>query len=181
MIGLAPDAVYNMDVDFLDAANGATRRVTMPDGVVFDIKIPLVSRQGKCPSQRQGQSRPRQGSTRRRAMILIAINDHPLFKREGDIISLELPVALHEAVLGASVEVPTLTGTVRMTLPKGTQNGQVLRLRGRGIKKGATAGDILVRARIVMPDKVDDELTAFFEGWQKQHAYNPRQSAEFKS
>ncbi len=175
------DVVYNMDVDFLDAANGATRRVTMPDGVVLDIKIPAGVEAGQVLRLR-GKGSPGRGKGKPGdALILIAIRSHPLFTRDGNDISLEVPVALHEAILGAQLDVPTLAGSVRMRLPKGVQNGQVLRLRGRGIKRGDTSGDLLVRARIVMPEAIDDDLQAFFERWQQDHAYNPRSGTEFKS
>ena len=83
----------------------------------------------------------------------------------------ELAVALDEAVLGAKVEVPTISGRVMVTVPKGASSGQTLRLKGKGIKG---TGDHLIRLKIVMPKAVDDELAAFMSGWRERHAYNPR-------
>lgn len=175
------DAIYNLQVEFLDAANGATRRVTMPDGVVLDIKIPAGVEEGQVLRLR-GKGHPGFGKgPPGDALVLIAVRPHPFFTRQGDDVLLELPVALNEAVLGARVEVPTPDGSVRMTLPKGTQNGQVLRLKGKGVKRGGSAGDLLVKARLVMPETIDDDLRAFFETWQKDHAYHPRSGREFKS
>ncbi|MFV0297084.1 MAG: DnaJ C-terminal domain-containing protein [Hyphomicrobiaceae bacterium] len=175
------DAAYNMSVDFLDAANGATQRVTMPDGVVLDIKIPAGVEEGQVLRLR-GKGHPGRGKGKAGdALVLIAIRPHSLFKRDGDTISIEVPVAINEAVLGGRIEVPTLRGSVRMKLPKGTQNGQTMRLKGQGIKRGDIAGDMLVSARIVMPETVDPDLEAFFEKWQAEHAYDPRTGSEFTS
>jgi DnaJ-class molecular chaperone len=168
------DVVYNMDVDFLDAALGVKRRVTMPDGVVLDISIPAGIEEGQV-LRLKGKGMPGIGKgAPGDALILVAIRPHPTFRREGANVLLEVPVGIHEAVLGARIEVPTLDGSVRLALPKGAQNGQVLRLRGKGIATAGGAGDLLVTLRIAMPPAVDEELRAFFERWQTDHAYDPR-------
>ncbi len=106
---------------------------------------------------------------------------HPLFRREGDDIVVELPVAIDEAVLGAKVEVPTIDGRVSVTVPKGASGGQTLRLKGKGVKRQGKAGsgktgrgDQLVRLRIVSPPKIDPELERFMTEWRKTHGYDPR-------
>ncbi len=89
---------------------------------------------------------------------------------------MTLPITLDEAVLGASIEVPTIDGPVKMTIPKGATSGQILRLRGRGIAaKGRAAGDQRIALKIVMPKTVDEDLARFMEEWRKSHRYDPRE------
>ena len=71
------------------------------------------------------------------ALIEISVKPHPVFKREGDDIVVEVPITLDEAVLGGKIEVPTISGRVFATVPPGSNTGQTLRLKGRGIKRGA--------------------------------------------
>ena len=93
---------------------------------------------------------------------------------------MELPVTLAEAVLGARVEAPTLDGPVTMTVPKGSNTGTALRLRGRGIvdPKSGQRGDQYVRLKVVLPKEPDPELAEFVRRWQAQHPYNPRSELE---
>ena len=101
---------------------------------------------------------------------------HPIFRREGDDIVVTLPITFDEAVLGGKVEAPTIDGTVKLTIPKGATSGQVLRLRGRGVKSARkkTAGDQRVELLIVAPPKNDEALEAFMRDWRETHAYDPR-------
>lgn len=168
------DVHYNMEVEFLEAANGATKRVTMPGGDVLDIKVPAGVENGKT-LRLKGKGAPGvRGGPAGDALVTITVQPHPLLTREGNDILIEVPIALDEAVLGAKVEVPTIGGDVRINVPKGSQNGQVLRLRGKGIKSAAGTGDQLVRLRIVMPEEIDNELESFFQDWSTRHKYDPR-------
>jgi DnaJ-class molecular chaperone len=112
------------------------------------------------------------------ALIEIHIAPHPYFRRDGDNILIELPVSLAEAVLGGRVTVPTITGPVAMTIPKGSDSGAQLRLRGKGIhRRGASdgnGGDQLVTLKVVIGDSGDSELAAFLESWAQKHPADPR-------
>jgi DnaJ-class molecular chaperone len=108
------------------------------------------------------------------ALIEIAVRPHPVFKREGDDILVEVPITFDEAVLGGKVQVPTITGRVSVTVPPGANAGQTLRLKGRGIKRGSKIGDQLVKLSVVMPERIDDELKRFAETWRESHRYDPR-------
>ena len=108
------------------------------------------------------------------ALVELSIRPHPQFRREGDDIVMELPLAIDEAALGAKIDVPTISGTVRMTVPKGSNSGDVLRLKGRGIGRKGAAGDQRVVLRVVMPDSVDPELEGFLRRWRESHRYDPR-------
>ena len=99
----------------------------------------------------------RQGGRTGDLYVLVRVAPHPLFRREGDDLHLELPVAVHEAVLGARVEVPSLDGPFRLTIPPGTQSGRQLRISGRGVPTlDGSRGDLVVHARLVLPESVDE-------------------------
>ena len=109
------------------------------------------------------------------ALVEIAIKPHPFFAREGNDVHLDLPVTLSEAVLGARITVPTPTGAVTMTVPKGSNTGTVLRLRGKGVLRGdGSHGDELVRLKVMLPERSDPELEAFATKWEGGKAYDPR-------
>jgi len=107
--------------------------------------------------------------------VTVAVRPHAVFKRDGDDIEIELPITFDEAVLGAKVDVPTISGSVSMTIPKGVSSGHRLRLRGKGIKTGsASAGNQYVSLRIVLPDKIDDQMADLARRWQDQAGFDPR-------
>ncbi len=168
------DAQYRLDVDFLDAVNGTKTRITLPDGGTLDVTIPPGVTDGQV-LRLKGKGNPGMGEGGPGdALIEITVRPHPVFKREGDDIVVEVPITLDEAVLGGKVEVPTVTGRVFATVPPGSNTGQTLRLKGRGVKRGAATGDQLVKLSVVMPERVDDDLKGFAEKWRESHRYDPR-------
>ena len=101
---------------------------------------------------------------------------HPYFTRKGDDIYLDLPISLKEAVLGAKVRVPTLGGAVAVAVPKWSNTGRVLRLKGRGVPRAdGSKGNEYVKLILMLPEKPDPKLEAFVSGWQPAE-YSPRQS-----
>lgn len=170
------DYRYNLEVSFLEAVNGVKKRVQFPDNETLDISVPAGIESGQT-LRLKGKGGPGAGrSEAGDALIELRIAPHPVFGREGDNILLELPVTIDEAVLGARVEVPTIDGRVTVAVPKAASSGQVLRLRGRGVKNsrsGAT-GDQLITLKIVLPPVVDDELENFMKAWAETNAYDPR-------
>jgi molecular chaperone DnaJ len=88
----------------------------------------------------------------------VRVTPHPLFRREGDDLHLVLPVAVHEAALGARIEIPSVEGPIRLRVPPGTQSGQRLRLRERGVAsaRGGARGDLIVEIRLVLPAVLDE-------------------------
>jgi len=174
-----PDLTYQLAVDFLDAAAGATRRVTLPGGKSLDVRIPAGIEDGQTIRLKgQGGENP-WGGEPGDALIEVKINPHPHFRREGRDIHLKLPIGLHEAVLGAKVEAPTVHGPVTLTLPKGSNAGRTLRLKGKGLAAagGQPAGDQYVTLEVVLPDQPDAELEAFIRKWADTHAYDVRRRA----
>lgn len=170
------DFRYTLDVPFLDAARGGEIRITLPDGAGLAVRIPRGARDGQTLRLR-GKGGPGQaGGPPGDAMITLSVRPHRVFQREGDDIRVVLPVTIAEAVLGARVTAPTITGPVSLTIPAGASSGRVLRLRGRGVTPagGGTAGDQLVELKIVTPPTADPALRDFLAGWQKSHAHDPR-------
>lgn len=170
------DYRYNLEVEFLEAVNGVKKRVLLPEGETLDIAVPSGVVQGQT-LRLKGKGGPGVGRGQAGdALIELKIKPHPFFERDGDDIILDLPVGIHEAVMGAKVEVPTINGCVVLSIPKGASSGQTLRLRGKGVKNNQTQnmGDQLVRLRIVMPTRIDRELIEFMENWSELHGYDPR-------
>jgi len=116
----------------------------------------------------------RRGGPAGDVLIQISVASHPYYTRDGNDLRMELPITLQEAVVGGKVPVPTLTGTVSLSIPMNSNTGNTLRLKGKGIPAhGAeAAGDFYVKLIIVLPDKADEELRSFAEGWKAD--YDPR-------
>lgn len=169
------DARYHLDVSFMEAARGAKRSVTMPDGKRLEIAIPAGLRDGQTLRLR-GKGGPGMGQgPAGDALVTVTVGSHPVFTRDGDTIEMELPITFDEAVLGATVDVPTISGTVSMSIPAGVSSGHRLRLRGKGIARAkGTAGDQFVRLRIMLPDVIDDEKKALAQRWRAAGTFDPR-------
>ena len=97
-----------------------------------------------------------------------------IYGRDGDNVEMELPITFDEAVLGTKVDVPTVHGSVAMKIPAGASSGQRLRLKGKGIAGGKTAGDQMVRLKIVLPKKIDDGMRELAERWRETSRFDPR-------
>jgi DnaJ-class molecular chaperone len=165
------DVSYELTVDFIDAAVGAKRRLSLPDGRTLDVTIPAGAEDGQ-QLRLKGQGTPGLGGgPPGDAYIEIHVQDHPLFKRKGADIHIGLPVTLTEAVRGAKITVPTIDGPVTMTVPKGSNTGSMLRLRGKGVpeKKGGPRGDQYVRLEVMLPDDSDSALERFVEEWNRDY------------
>jgi DnaJ-class molecular chaperone len=172
------DRHYRLELEFLDAINGATQHITLPDGASLDVRIPAGTRDGQTLRLR-GKGAPGVGEgPPGDALVEVTVRPHRTFSRDGDNIRVELPISLSEAVLGGKVTVPTPTGPVTMTVPKWSNTGAVLRLKGKGVTRADGGhGDELVALNIVLPEKPDPELESLVEKWGGG-AYNPRQAME---
>ncbi len=160
-------------IDFIEAARGGTRRVAMPGGRMLDVSIPAGIENGQT-IRLKGQGSGA-GARVGDALIRVAIDPHPTFARDGHDVVVELPVSVPEAMLGARVEVPTVDGPVTVTVPAGSNAGDVLRLRGRGLdKRGGPRGDQLVRLKVMLPKTAGPALTDLVRRWARDHAYDVR-------
>jgi DnaJ-class molecular chaperone len=173
------DVRYTLEIDFLESATGAKKRVTLPEGGVLDLTVPEGVADGQVLRLRGKGTPGLRGSEPGDALVEIKVRPHPLFKRAGEDIQTDLPITIDEAVLGAKVEVPTVSGRVQLSLPKGTSSGRVFRLKGKGVRNTTTGaiGDQLVSVRIVLPDTIDGELSYFMSEWRQKHRYNPGRSS----
>ena len=169
------DAQYRLEIDFLEAVNGAKKRITLPDGGTLDVTIPAGVEEGQV-MRLKGKGAPGiGGAPAGDALVEILVAPNPVFKRDGSDIVVEVPITFDEAVLGGKIEVPTIGGRVSATVPPNSNTGKTLRLKGRGIKgKGGKPGDQLVNLVVVMPEAADESLKVFAEEWRKSHAYDPR-------
>ncbi len=169
------DVRYTLEVDFLEAARGTKKRVTMPEGGVLDLGVPAGVADGQVLRLRGKGRAGANGGETGDALVEVKVRPHPDFKRAGFDVQCDAPVTLDEAVLGAKIEVQTVDGRVALTIPKGTSSGRIFRLKGKGIHNPATGqgGDLLVTIRIVLPEVIDETLSYFFTEWREKHRYDP--------
>ena len=169
------DTHYHLAVDFLDAVNGATRRLSLPDGRDLDVRIPPGLEDGQVLRLRGRGGPGLQGGPDGDALIEVSVGAHPFYQREGRDLRLDLPVTFSEAVLGAKVPVPTPRGEVMLTIPPRSDAGTQMRLRGRGVAEagGTPAGDLIVTLRLVL-GAVDDRLAEFLRSWKPDTPVDPR-------
>jgi len=171
-----PDFRFMLEVPFLDAVRGGEMRITLPEGENIAVRIPQGSQDSQTLRLRGKGGPGYGGGPAGDALITLSVRTHQVFKRDGDDILVILPITIDEAVLGAKVTAPTISGPVSLTVPKGVSSGRVLRLRGRGVPgvSGKAGGDQLVELKIVAPPVVDDILRDFMTDWRKNHSHNPR-------
>jgi DnaJ-class molecular chaperone len=172
------DYEMSITVGFEEAARGGTRRMTMPSGNDADVRIPAGVKD-RQQIRLRGQGAPgRNGGPNGDLLLSVKIAPHPFMTRDGNDIRMDLPISLKEAVLGGKIPVPTLGGTVQLTIPANSNSGAVLRLKGKGIPGrgttgvGAETGDLYVHLAVTLPDKPDADLKKFAESWPA--TYDPR-------
>jgi DnaJ-class molecular chaperone len=168
------DMHYSVSVTFLEAANGAVRRLLLPDGKELDVNIPPGLRDGHI-LRLKGQGRKGLGGGGAGdALVEVSVAPHRFFRREGDDVVMDLPITLQEAVLGATIEVPTIKGAVRLAIPAGSGSGTRMRLKGRGI----AGGHQYVVLKPVLPSGAEPALAEFLRNWTPVHKFNPRAELE---
>lgn len=173
--GFAPDLdlTVAMTVSLEESAKGIEKRVRLPTGKELNVKIPAGVTAGQ-QIRLKGQGESAAGHRPGDLLITVNIAPHPYFKIDGNDLRLDLPITLYEAVLGAKVRVPTLTGAIELSIPKNTSSGRIFRLKGKGLPKGDATGDLFVTTRIILPDGHDAELEALMQKWRDGHPYHPR-------
>jgi DnaJ-class molecular chaperone len=172
-IGVDLDLNVTMTVSLEEAAKGAEKRVRLSTGRELNVKIPAgVSSGQQIRLKGQGETAP--GHRPGDLLITVTVAPHPYFKVDGNDLRVDLPITLYEAVLGGKVRVPTLGGAVDLSIPKNTSSGRTFRLKGKGLPKAGSAGDLYVTTRIILPDANDADLEALMQKWRVSHPYNPR-------
>lgn len=166
------DFAAAVTVSFDESASGGTRRVVLQNGEQIDVKIPVGVKDGQAIRVKGRGGAGRGGAPNGDILLTVSVAAHPWMTRDGNDIRMDLPVTLKEAALGGKVPVPTLTGTVSLSVPPNSNTGTTLRLKGKGIAAKDAPGDLYVRLVVSLPDKPDESLKAFLEGWG--HDYDPR-------
>jgi DnaJ-class molecular chaperone len=167
------DVRARLDIDLEEAIKGGKKRVAFSDGRTIDVTIPAGAQEGQTLRLKGQGSAGRSGPGD--ALIELAIKPHPVFKREGELLVMDLPVSVPDAVLGGKVEAPTPDGPVTLTVPKGANSGATLRLKGRGLADAkGKRGDLLARLMVTLPETPDADLTKFAETWRKDRPYTPK-------
>ncbi|AXH97070.1 DnaJ C-terminal domain-containing protein [Ornithinimicrobium avium] len=153
------DVEASTTLDFHAAASGETVTLSKPDGGRITTRIPAGVKDGqKIRLRGKGEPAPVPGGEPGDLILHVAVRPHPVFGREGDNLTLDLPVTFAEAALGATVPVPTLDGgTVKVKIAPGTPSGRVLRVKGRGIKARKGTGDLLAKVQVVVPQRLSDK------------------------
>ena len=169
-----PDIKATLEISLEDSISGATRRIQFSDGRTLDVTIPKAAADGQT-IRLKGQGAPGVAgrSEAGDALITLKIAVHPLFTRDGGDLTMDLPVSLPDAVLGGKIPVRTPEGTVSMTIPKGSNSGMVLRLKGRGAFEAGKRGDLLARLMIQLPDEDHPGLTALAQAMRDAGPYKP--------
>lgn len=171
------DLRADVGVRLEDIAAGRKPKVTLPNGRTVQVTLPLGVADGQV-IRLKGQGQPSAaGGAAGDALVRVRFVPHPAFKVEGTDLRLDLPVSLDEAVLGAKIAVPTLSGKVHVSVPAHSSSGRVLRLKGKGLPKKGGHGDLLVTPRIVLPEGADGELDEMMKKWREAKRPSPRGKA----
>jgi len=175
-VGPAPhgrDISAAVTITLAEAARGASKRVRLPTGKDVEVKIPAGLTDGQ-QIRLKGQGLALPGGPPGDVLISVGIAPHPYFKPDGSNLRLDLPITLYEAVLGAKVRVPTLDGAIELAIPPGTGAGRTFRLKGKGMPSKGAPGDLLITARIVLPESQDQDLENLMRSWRERKPYDPR-------
>jgi DnaJ-class molecular chaperone len=167
------DVRARLEIDLEDSIRGGKKRIAFSDGRTIDVTIPKGAQEGQT-LRLKGQGAPGRAGNGD-AFIELALAPHPIYRREGEVLVMDVPVTVYDAVLGGKVEAPTPDGPVTLTVPKGANTGSKLRLKGKGLVDGqGRRGDLFARLVVTLPDVVTPELEAFAEEWRKKRPYQPR-------
>ena len=173
-----PDVDYDLRVDFMEAAKGTVRHIGLANGKRLKVTIPPGTEDGRILRLKGQGMAGFGGAADGDAYVEVLVDPDPVFRRQKNHIHVDVPVTLSEAVLGGPIEAPTIDGMVNVTVPKGSNTGTQLRLKGKGLKSGARGtgprGDQFVHLRVVLPNKPDRDLIRFLEKWSPDRAYKAR-------
>lgn len=174
--GKGADVRAKLEIDLEEAIAGAKKRIAFSDGRTVEVSIPAGAQEGQV-LRLKGQGGPG-AKTPGDALIEIAVKPHPVFRREGPgeaDLTMDLPVTVYDAVLGAKVSASTPDGPVTLTVPRHSSSGRVLKLRGKGAAAaGGGRGDLYARVALSLPEAADGELERFAEGWRSERPYEAR-------
>lgn len=171
------DIEHSIDLSFEEAARGTTRELRLSTGGAIqriEVRVPAgVANDQRIRVKGKGQEGPGGFGD---LILRCRVRPHPYFRRNGNDILLDLPLSLREAALGAKIEIPTIDGVTRLTVPPGTSSGVKLRLRGKGIRdrQGGEAGDMYAVTRVVVPKELSARARGLFEELGDELNQDPR-------
>lgn len=164
----------NITIHLEDAFNGVSKELTLPGSQSVRVKIPAGVKSGQ-QLRLAGKGQPGQnGGARGDLYITVTVDKHPLYDVMGNDIYLTLPITPWEAALGTTIMVPTLAGKVDLKIPPGSQGGQTLRLKKRGMP-GLEPGDQYILLKIVIPQPTTDAAKLLYQNMAKEMPFNPRE------
>jgi molecular chaperone DnaJ len=163
------DVEARTTLGFRDAVEGSTVSLRTASGETVTTRIPPGVKDGQTIRLRGKGERGDPGAERGDLLLKVRVEKHPVFGREGNNLTIELPVTFHEAALGATVSVPTLDGrSVKVKIPAGTPSGRVLRVKGRGVTSAKAEGDLLVKVIVTVPTEIPEDARATLETLRHQ-------------
>jgi DnaJ-class molecular chaperone len=169
-----------LSIPFLTAVRGGETTIDLTRGTgqheSLVVKIPPgIDSGAKLRLKGQGEPAPRGGEPGD-LTILVTVEPHPYYKRDGRDLQVEVPITVGEAILGAKVDIPSLDGLKSLTIPPGSSSGLKLRLKGQGVPAsgGKSAGDLFVVLRIVVPKNIDEDSRKRIEEFSSRNPSNPR-------
>ena len=158
------DIQASTTLSFHDAVTGATVTLSGLDGQRITARIPAGVKDGQRIKLRGKGGEGDPGAPKGDLILTVKVDSHPVFGRDGNNLTIDLPVTFAEAALGATVAVPTLDGkSVKVRIAPGTPSGRVLRVKGRGVATKSATGDLLAKVTVVVPSELSDEAKAAVE------------------
>ncbi|MEY4617452.1 MAG: hypothetical protein RJB66_2412 [Pseudomonadota bacterium] len=166
------DLRYTLNISLEEAARGCEKTINFvrvrnnsEESAKLIVTVPAGVQQGQRLKLRGEGDGGVSGGQSGDLFVIINLQDHSLFRREGNDCVIELPVTFAQAILGAEVEIPTLTGKASLKIPSGSHSGQIFRLKGKGFTKvgGFSAGDMLVKLIIDTPETISQEQRELVE------------------
>lgn len=171
--GRGQDLRAHLDIDLEEAIKGGKKRIAFSDGRTLEVTIPKGAQDGQTLRLKGQGAGGRAGPGD--ALIEIGLKPHPLYRREGEVLYMDLPISVPDAVLGGKIDAPTPDGPVTLTVPRGSNSGAQLRLKGRGfVNAKGQRGDLLARLVVTLPETPDPQLEKFADAWRRERPYSPK-------
>ena len=164
------DVRARLELPLEETIAGGKKRIVLGDGKSLEVTVPAGVAEGRVLRLKgQGEAGAAGPGD---VLIEIAVRPHAIFHRQGDALVMDLPVTVPDAVLGGRIDAPTPDGPVSLRIPRGSNAGAILRLKGRGLVEAeGERGDLLARIVIILPGQADAELERFCEIWRRERPY----------
>ena len=161
---------YSLNVDFMEAIQGGVQHISLANGKRLKVNIPPSAEEGLVLRLKGQGIKGIGGGEDGNAFVKISINPDPVFRREKNNIHVDIPVTLGDAVLGGKIDVPTIYGTVSVSVPKNSNTGTQLRLKEKGLGT-SKRGDQFVHLKVFLPKVPDKDFLGFIKKWSLAHPY----------